>query len=97
MYSPIPSILKILHTKIFKFSTTTGLRFHFEYLGTVGREILKQILKKQDGRYGHSSDSWQRLIVGSCAYGHENFRLHTITGIQIDEQQQTSQKGLPSM
>jgi len=38
-----------------------------------------------------------RLVVGSCEYGHENFRLHTITGIQIDEQKQTSQKGLPSM
>jgi hypothetical protein len=43
-----------MHIKIF---TTTGLRYHFEYLGTLGREILKQILKKQDGRNGHSSDS----------------------------------------
>jgi hypothetical protein len=26
-----------------------------------------------------------RLIVGSCEYSHENFRLHTITGIEIDD------------
>jgi hypothetical protein len=57
MYSPIPLILKVLHIKTFKFSTITGLSYHFEYLGTVGRELLKQILKKQDGRNGHSSDS----------------------------------------
>jgi hypothetical protein len=43
MYSPIPSILKILHIKIFKFSTSTELRYHFEYIGTVGREILKHL------------------------------------------------------
>jgi hypothetical protein len=75
LYSPIPLILKVLHIKIFKFSTITGLSYHFEYLGTFGRELLKQTLKKQDGRNGHN----------------------TITEIQIDEQKQASQKGLPSM
>jgi hypothetical protein len=40
-------------------------------LGTAGKVIVKLTLKKQEGRNGHSSDSAQRLVIGSCEHGHE--------------------------
>jgi hypothetical protein len=43
-----------------------------EDLGIDGSIILKQILKKWDGRYGvDCSSSGQGQMVGACEYGNE--------------------------